>query len=267
MRGLAGIRIAQGRPDEAIAIYDQLLSSNPNDLVLKLGRTSLAYQQERISASTAEAVLSEWLQTRPKNDLPPELFSLVGALPPSPEREELYLSLLEVDPDNTPVQLRRLQVIAERDPELAKAEVEELIARNPDNLSAYFVQGELAFSLNDLALASQAYQEILAREPDNIGALMALGGVRFTQQRYIGARELYERVLEISPGYLDARRNLAELSVAQDFRFQALAEFRELNAEQEAKGGEPNPALERRIQLLEVDILKRRGFQPYWERY
>lgn len=267
LRGLAGIRIAQGRSDEAIAIYDQLLERNPNDLVLKLGRASLAYQQQRISADKAEAVLDEWLKTRPSNDLPPELFSLVGALPSSSEREELYLSLLEVDPDNTPVQLRRLQVIAERDPELAKAQVEELIARNPDNLNAYFVQGELAFSLNDWALASKAYQEILARDPDNIGALMALGGVRFTEQRYISARELYERVLEISPGYLDARRNLAELSVAQDFRFQALAEFRELNAEQEDIGGEPNPELERRIQLLEVDILKRRGFQPYWERY
>lgn len=267
LRGLAGIRIAQGRPDDAIAIYDQLLQRNPNDLVIKLGRASLAYQTKRISASSAEAVLDEWLQTRPSTDLPPELFSLVGALPPSPEREELYLALLEVDPDNTPVQLRRLQVIAERDPDLAKAEVEELIARNPENLSAYFVQGELAFSLNDLDLASQAYQEILAREPDNIGALMALGGVRFTQQRYISAREFYERALEIRPGYLEARRNLAELSVAQDFRFQALAEFRELNAEQEAESGQVNPEMERRIQQLEVDILKRRGFQPYWERY
>lgn len=267
LRGLAGIRIAQGLPDEAIAIYDELLQRNPSDLVIKLGRTSLAYQTKRISASSAEAVLDEWLQTRPTTDLPPELFSLVGALPPSPEREELYLALLEVDPDNTPVQLRRLQIIAERDPELAKAEVEELIARNPENLSAYFVQGELAFSLNDLELANQAYQEILARDPDNIGALMALGGVRFTQQLYISARKLYERVLEISPGYLDARRNLAELSVAQDFRFQALKEFRALNVEQEVQVGEPNPELERRIQLLEVDILKRRGFQPYWERY
>jgi len=267
LRGLAGIRIAQGRPDEAIAIYDQLLERNPNDLVIKLGRTSLAYQTQRISEDLAEAVLKEWLQTRPSTDLPPELFSLVGALPPSSEREDLYLALLEVSPDNTPVQLRRLQVIAERDPELAKTEVEKLIARNRDNLSAYFVQGELAFSLNDLELANQAYQEILAREPDNIGALMALGGVRFTQQLYISARKFYQRVLEISPGYLEARRNLAELSVAQDFRFQALAEFRALNAEQQAQAGESNPELERRIQLLEVDILKRRGFQPYWERY
>ena len=267
LRGLAGIRLAQGRADEAIAIYDQLLQRNPNDLLIKLGRTAIAYQTERISQTEAEAVLNQWLQTRSATDLPPELFSLVGVLPPSSEREALYNALLQVDPDNTPVQLRRLQLIAERDPELAKTEVEQLITRNPDNLSAYFVQGELALALDDLDLASQAYQQILNREPDNIGALMALGGVRFTQQRFAEARELYKRVLEISPNELAVRRNLAELSVAQDFPFTALQQFRALNLEQEGETGTPNPELTNRIQRVEVDILKRRGFQPYWERY
>ncbi|HBB32135.1 MAG TPA: hypothetical protein DDZ80_11650 [Cyanobacteria bacterium UBA8803] len=267
LRGLAGIRLAQGRPDDAIAIYDQLLERNPDDMLVRLGRTAIAYQTERISQSEAEAVLEQWLQTQPATDLPPELFSLVGALPPAAEREALYNALLEIDPDNTPVQLRRLQVIAQRDPDQAMAEVERLISRNPDNLSAYFVKGELALALKDLELASEAYREILQREPDNIGALMALGGVRFTQQRYVEATQLYKRVLEINPNYLAARRNLAELNAAQDYPFTALEQFRALNEEQEADSGTPNPELTRRVQRLEVDILKRRGFQPFWERY
>jgi tetratricopeptide (TPR) repeat protein len=207
------------------------------------------------------------LATKPATDLPPELFSLVGVLPPDAERMALYEALLQVDPDNTPVQLRRLQVIASEDPELAKAEIEQLIARNPDNLSAYFVKGELALALEDFELASEAYQEILAREPDNIGALMAMGGVRFTQQLYQEAKPYYERVLEINPNYLAARQTLAELNVALDQPFTALEEFQALNSEQEAETGTPNPQLTNRIQRLEVDILKRRGFQPYWERY
>jgi len=267
LRGLAGIRLAQGRPDDAIAIYDQLIARNPNDLLVKLGRSAIAYQTERISQTEAEAVLEEWLATKPATDLPPELFSLVGVLPPDAERMALYEALLQVDPDNTPVQLRRLQVIALEDPELAKAEVEQLIARNPDNLSAYFVKGELALALEDFELASEAYQEILAREPDNIGALMAMGGVRFTQQLYLEAKPYYERVLEINPNYLAARQTLAELNVALDQPFTALEEFQALNEEQEAETGTPNPQLTNRIQRLEVDILKRRGFQPYWERY
>jgi len=267
LRGLAGIRLAQGRPDDALAIYDQLLTDNPNDLALRLGRASIAYQTERLASSEAEAVLEQWLETRPSTDTPPELFSLVGALPPSAEREALYLALLEVEPDNIPVQLRRLQVIALQDPELAKAEVEKLIARDPDNLSVYFAQGELALALEDLELASQAYQEILARESNNLGALKALAGVRFTQRQFTAATRLYERVLAINANDLDARRSLAELSVAQDQPFAALEQFEELNEEQETETGDPNPELENRIERLEVDILKRRGFQPYWERY
>ncbi|MCP2730717.1 tetratricopeptide repeat protein [Limnofasciculus baicalensis] len=267
LRGLAGIRLAQGRADDAIAIYDQLLARNPNDLQIKLGRSAIAYQGKRISEAEAEAVLDQWLKTRPANDLPSELFSLVGALPASEKRESLYNALLEVDPDNTPVQLRRLQLIAKRDPKQALILVDELIARNPDNISPYFIKGELALLFKDYGLASQAYREILQREPDNIGALMALGGVKFTQQLYLEAKTFYNRVLEISPGYLAARQNLAELNAALDQPFTAVKEFKALNAEQEAETGTPNPQLTNRVEHLEVDILKRRGFQPYWERY
>ncbi|AFZ22094.1 tetratricopeptide repeat protein [Allocoleopsis franciscana] len=266
LRGLAGIRVAQGRADDAIAIYDQLLTRDPNDLVVKLGRASLAYQANRMTEAEASAVLNEWLQQRP-NEAPPELFTLVGALPASPEREALYNSLLALDPDNTGVQLRRLQVIAKRDPIAAKEEVAKLIARNPNNIGAYFVQADLATALKDYELAIASYQEILQREPNNTGALLGLGGVRFTQQKFAEARDIYQRVLEIEPKNLIARTNLAELNVADDRRFTALDQFKELNAEQQAQSGQTNPELDNRIQEVEVDILKRRGFQPPWERY
>lgn len=63
-----------------------------------------------------------------------------------------------------------------------------------------------------------------------------------------------------------ARRNLAELSVAQDQPFSALTQFQTLDAEQQVNNT-PDPELANRIQRLQVDILKRRGFQPRWERY
>lgn len=266
LRGLVGIRLTQGRADEAIALYDQLLQRNPNDLRAALGRANLAYQAKRISQTEAEAVLNRWLQTQPANDTPSELFGLVGSLPPSLERESLYNTLLAVDPENIPLQLRRLQVLAARDPQLAKDEVAKLIDRNPDNVGAYFLQGELGQALNDLDLASQAYQGILARQPDNVDALRALGGVRFTQRRFAEATELYNRVLQINPKDLVALRTLAELKVAQDHPFEALERFKQIQQEQ-LVAGSTNPELVNRLTHLEVDILKRRGFQPYWERY
>jgi len=266
LRGLAGIRLAQGRPDDAIALYDQLIQQNPNDLVAVLGRTNLAYQTKRITQAEAEAILNRWLKNQPSSNTPPELFSLVGSLPPSPERESLYNTLLAIDPDNISVLLRRLQLLAKTNPQEAEAQVQKLITRNPDNLGAYFVQGELAQSLGDLELATQAYQSILTRQPDNSGALMALAGIRFTQKQFGAATQLYHRVLEINPSEPGVLRNLAELSVAQDQPFTALEQFKTLNSEPTTPMTN-NPELVNRIQRLEVDILKRRGFQPYWERY
>jgi tetratricopeptide (TPR) repeat protein len=171
--------------------------------------------------------------------------------------------LLAIEPDNTPIQLRRLQVLALANPQQAKDEIAQLIARNPDNIGAYFVQGELAQALGDLELASQAYQAVLERQPDNTGAILALAGVRFTQKRFADASALYKRALALNPKDMDARRALAELNVAQDQPFAALEQFNTLTSEQTTT----NPELNNRIQRLEVDILKRRGFQPYWERY
>jgi tetratricopeptide (TPR) repeat protein len=147
LRGLAGVRLAQGRADEAIALYDQLIQRNPNDLRTALGRATIAYQAKRITQTEAEAVLNRWLSTEPATNTPPELINLVGTLPPAPEREALYNTLLAVAPDNVPLQLRQLQVLAVPRPTGAKDRVAQLIARNPDNIGAYFVQGELAQNL------------------------------------------------------------------------------------------------------------------------
>jgi tetratricopeptide (TPR) repeat protein len=265
LRGLAGVRLAQGQADQAIAIYDQLLQRNPNDLRTALGRATIAYQAKRITQTEAEAVLQRWLSAEPATNTPPELINLVGTLPPSPAREALYTALLAVAPDNVPLQLRQLQVLAVRDPQGAKDRVAQLIARNPDNIGAYFVQGELAQNLGDLELASVAYSGILAKQPNNTDAIAALAGVRFQQKKFVAATELYNRILAINPKDLLARRALAELSLAQDQPFTALERFKQLQQEQLASSS--NPEFINRVQRLEVDILKRRGFQPYWERF
>ncbi|MGB5960289.1 MAG: tetratricopeptide repeat protein [Coleofasciculaceae cyanobacterium] len=265
LRGLAGVRLAQGQPDQAIALYDQLLQRNPNDLRTALGRATIAYQAKRINQTDAEAVLNRWLSTEPATNTPPELINLVGTLPPAPEREALYTALLAVAPNDVPLQLRQLQVLAVRDPQGAKDRVAQLIARNPDNIGAYFVQGELAQNLGDLELASLAYSGILAKQPNNIDALAALAGVRFEQRKFVAATGLYNQILAINPKNLLARRALAELSLAQDQPFTALERFKQLQQEQLVSLS--NPEFVNRVQRLEVDILKRRGFQPYWERF
>lgn len=267
LQGLIGVRIAQNRLPEAIALYDQLIARRPQDLTLQLGRTSLAYQEDLIERSEAEAMLQNWLTTQPATATPPELFSLVGTLPADPSREALYDRLIQVDPYYMPIQFRAIQVLALRDPEAAQAKVARMVAQDPTNIGAYFVQGEIAQNQGDLELAGNAYQAILNWEPDNADALAALGGVRFQQRDLDAAQQLYEQALALDPDDPNLRRSMAGLTAARDYPLSALEQLEELQLEQMAKGAIPDPAISNQIQQLHEDFLRRRGFQPPWERY
>ncbi|NJN86890.1 MAG: tetratricopeptide repeat protein [Leptolyngbyaceae cyanobacterium SL_7_1] len=266
VRGLAGIRLSQGQPAEALALYDRLLAANPDDPIAQLGRASVAYPMEQISEAAAEAVLAEWLAANSLTNPPPELLSLVGALPPDPARLELYNTLLAIDPDNIGVNRRWAQVRATENPQEVLDRINQLAARNPDDIDVYFVQGELAQTIGELELAGQAYDRILVQQPDNPDALSALAGVRFQQRRYPEAARLYQRVLSLQPDDLETRRALAELNVAQDKPLLALEQFRQLQ-QAYAAVNRADAQLDRRIEELEFNLLRRRGFQPYWERY
>ena len=264
LQGLAGIRQSQGRLPEAVAIYDRLIQLNPEDDAKPLGRASLAYQAELISQAEAEAVLNNWVAAHDLTTIPPELVSLVAALPSDPSRTELYTALLKEYPTNTPLQLRYVELLASRSPSEAEAYLRNLIASNPANVDAYFVQANVALQQGNLRLASKAYQAILAQQPNNTDALSALGGIRFRQHRYTAASQLYSNVLTLQPDNAIAQTALIDLTVVQGRRLEALRRLEELQLQQ---AGEPNPELQRQQQLVEEGFLQQRGFQLPWERY
>jgi tetratricopeptide (TPR) repeat protein len=266
LRGLSGIRVQQNRTVEALTIFDQLVARNPQDLTLQLARASLAYRAKLIDESQGEAILNYWLQTNPNAGAPPELFALVGVLPANPRREALYNALTQIDPNNLPVQLRLLQVIAQRNPAVARARLMQLVARDPNNLGNYFLQGQLAKEIGELDLASKAYETILSALPYNLDALSALGGIRFQQRRFDSATELYSQALAINPNDFALRQTLISLTSASDKQLAALAALEALQLEQIQKGI-PNYELSRQRQQIQEGFLQRRGFQPPWERY
>lgn len=266
LRGLSGVRFQQNRTVEAVAIFDQLVARNPQDLSLQLARASLAYQAKLIPESQAEAALNYWLQTQPITNAPAELFTLVGALPADLRREALYNALVQIDPNNIPVQLRLLQAIAKRSPAQAKVRVAQIVASNPNNINSYLLQGQLGQGIGDLDLASRAYQTILSAQPFNIEALSALGGIRFQQRRFDSATELYSQALALKPDDIGFRQSLIGLESAQDNQLSALAALEALQIEQSFKGVFNND-LARQRQQIQEGFLQRRGFQPPWERF
>ena len=269
-RGLAGIRLAQNRFQDALDLYDQLIVNNPSDLQLQLGRASVAYQAKKISETEAEAVIDRFLQARP-SESPSELYSLVGLLPSNPQREALYTALIEADPNNVSVQVRLIQLLATRNPNQARAQANRLIARvrktspnDRSNVSLLLLKGQLEQALGNLDRADAAYQAIVNLEPDNADALSALGGIRFQQRQFDSASQLYSQVLELKPDDTIALKSLAELTAAQGKPLEAMERFEQLRVQQ---GGQGDSDLTRRVQQLQEGMLRQRGFQPPWERY
>jgi cellulose synthase operon protein C len=268
IRGLAGIRLAQARYEDALTLYDQLISRSPDDQQLQLGRAAIAYQGKKITETEAEAVIDRFLQARPA-ETPQELYTLVGLLPSNPRREALYSALIEADPSNVTVQVRLIQLLAVRSPGQARVQANRLIARvrkaspnGNNNVELLFLKGQLEQALGNLDRAEDAFQAIVNLEPDNTNALSALGGIRFQQRQFDSAAGLYSQVLELNPDDLIAQRSLAELTAAQGNPLEALERFEQLQVQ-----GNADPNLSRRIQQLQEDMLKQRGFQPPWERY
>ncbi len=278
LQALAGIYRIRGQLPEAIALYDEIIARYPDDPAKPLGRASLAYQANQITQAEAQAILNQWLTTRPDSDTPLELYSLVAALPADPQKEALYNRLLAATPESVPLRLRLLQVVAMRDPDGARAQLADLIAKDPENLGSYFLQGELAQGLGDLDLASDAYEAVLARSASNTDALAALGGIRFQQRQYSEATDLYTEVLKLEPSNRIAETAIAELTAAQGNRLEAIRKLEEIQR-QDAAGSSngsgtgsgtetaPDPNLVQRQRRIEADFLQQRGFQPPWERY
>jgi tetratricopeptide (TPR) repeat protein len=194
------------------------------------------------------------------------VFNLAGVLPAAADRQPLYLALLTQEPDNLAINRRLIQVLVPQDPDEARRRVNDLIVRNPNNPNVYYVQGEFAQAIGDLELAGQSYEMILAQQPSDPDALSALGGVRFQQRRYAEATDLFAEVLSLKPGDLETRRVLAELRAAQDQPIEALEQLREVQTLQ-TEAGTNDSRVETRIRQLQGDLLRRRGFQPEWERF
>lgn len=261
LRALAGVRSQQKRFDEALIAYDRLRAREPHNLIYQLGQISVAYQGDRVTQQQATAVLNNWLGTQKATNTPPELYSLVGQLPASPQWEPLYNYLLQLEPNNVQIQERLLQVVAQRSPAQARALVQQFAA---NNANSYQVQGQLSKAIGDLDLAGKAYEKVLASQPGSASALSNLAGIRFEQGQYQAAENIYSQIIAQKPQNQEARMAIADLNAILDKPLAALAQMEQLQIQQMSQGV-TDRELSRRMQQLQEDFLLRRGFQPVWE--
>lgn len=270
LRGIAGIRLSQNRSAEALYLYDQILARNPNDGPTRLGRTAIAYQAKLITEFDADAVINQFLQSRP-TQTPNELFTLAALLPARDYREPLYKALAAANPNNIDVQVRLIQILAKRDSFQAQIMANRVLAqvKGGTAISALSLRGRLAEALGNLDQADQAYIAILNLQPDNLDAVSALGGVRFQQRQFDSAERLYLLALAMKPeNSASIQRTLADLSSSAGKPLQALDRLEALKIQQQSiPGAFPDFSLQQRQQEIQEGFLQQRGFQPPWERY
>ena len=270
LRGIAGIRLSQNRSAEALYLYDQILARNPNDGPTRLGRTAIAYQAKLITEFDADAVINQFLQSRP-TQTPNELFTLAALLPARDYREPLYKALAAANPNNIDVQVRLIQILAKRDSFQAQIMANRVLAqvKGGTAISALSLRGRLAEALGNLDQADQAYIAILNLQPDNLDAVSALGGVRFQQRQFDSAERLYLLALAMKPeNSASIQRTLADLSSSAGKPLQALDRLEALKIQQQSiPGAFRDFSLQQRQQEIQEGFLQQRGFQPPWERY
>lgn len=265
-QGLAAVFQSQQQWQEAIALYDQLIAENPQVFSYQLGRAVAAYQGDLITEAQADAVLQQGLQRYAGTTPPPELITLATVLPANAARASIYQQLLAVEPTNTGLQLRSLQVLAATNPDQAQAEIARLITQSPRSLDLYFVQGEIAQQTGDIELARQSYATILQQQPNRVDALLAIAGLEFQQRNLQQADRLYRQALSLEADNSTARTSLAALNAVQGRSLEAIKQLQAWQSTQFADGI-VDPEVAEQIQRIEEGLLQQRGIQPYWERF
>lgn len=91
----------------------------------------------------------------------------------------------------------------------AQATYTHILEREPENLDALRVLGNIAFDRNDPARAMEYYRSYLKLKPDDLSVQTDLGTMLLSSQQVDAALKAYQDVLAIDPKYFQAQFNLA----------------------------------------------------------
>ena len=210
---------------------------------------AIAQQPDNLSLKVKQLVLQQQLGQITRADLQQQLKALFapGSTPiATSERRSLALALLRIDPPNPeflPLFQSALQdgvAVPFFNFRIAQIELKQgnlTAARSAVNL-----YGATPVGKQDPAT------EFLQAELDRLE-----GNLEASAQHY---QALIDRGLGDAVTR-DATRGLAGIRLAQDHPIAALQELSNLH----------EPSVTHQVDRLQVDLLRRRGFQPYWERY
>ena len=224
LSALADVTIAAGRPDEALAAYDEFLARRPDDidaLMAKANTLRTLNQFENAALIYQRAIRLAPNQPQPLIDRAGVLASL-GREDEALATYQQAVGLIEqgtegqagIGPRGVLYQaytgMARLLLSQGRVEDAAKV-AQTILEARPDVAQVHLLAGDVARAQGQRSQALTAYRAALALSPSNALVNVRVGDLLLDANRLDEAQYAYETALGSEPGYLPATLGLARV--------------------------------------------------------
>lgn len=243
LNGLARINLMEGNYSKAKNYFAQVLNLQPKNTEAQIGLEQLT------SAQTANHLPQKALPPKPspcntagglllinaKNPRikevqhllnycdklqphDPQVYLLHGLLARSQknyaEAIRWFLQAKNSALGNNPIPSQELALTYEWSSQLkkAKAEYQELLAKNPKSRPALLGMARVEATEYHIHLANLIYTQLLTANPKDIDALNAMGRLQMTNKNFKQARLYFNKALQLKPGNSDSLVGLEQLN-------------------------------------------------------
>ncbi len=227
---LTTLQIISRAFDKALHSYRKLVDAGLLDLEYRLRIGHLFFQHRALEQ--AEAVYRDVQAADPDFEASYlALAALSKAKKDTAETIRIYRSALERRSTFEEVKAE-LRLLYERSGRLdeAVAMYRELVSCDSTNLSDKVQLGQYLFQKEDTVAAAQWFEKVIAQHPQSERGYLALGAVRRAQRDTSAATRVYETAVHTNALFLDARRRLRDLYVAQGRWGEAIDLYESLTA-------------------------------------
>jgi putative PEP-CTERM system TPR-repeat lipoprotein len=222
-RLLAETRLQMDKLDEAKVALGPVLQGIDAD-VASLG---LAARASFAGGNSNEAI--EYLQraVQANHDNVEVVLSLAGVLISAGRVEEARSVLSDLPDVAGQNALRRelmgvLLQILEGNVEMALEAANELLSKNPDEVSLLLFVGRVELSAGNYATAREHFSRAKSLAPSNVSTFLNIALVDLAEENPVAARAQYEAALDIDPENVQALVGLARLSFAEGLQDESL---------------------------------------------
>ena len=248
----ASLHLSRGKPDEALAQYDQVLAIRPDDVRALIGSSSVLEMQgnngearERLARARATGdlgsalILAAFLQKHGQSDealaiLDEESHSRPGNLAVTEAKARLHLSSKEIDRamvyfgqletanpwGGTLERTRAWMSVGELDK--AEESARRLIQLEPKRAASYTPLAGILEARHDLNGVEETLAKAMAAEPGNPQIGLAVGEFHLRNRRLDKAGQAFDAVLRVEPDNANALTGQGMIHQLRDDRTKAV---------------------------------------------